>query len=376
MAEDEILDAPDETPSEDAPAEETETPSETTETGDEPEASDDEEAEKQEDELPKRTSSAWANWEKKFLHIKDPEERQEAMAAAWWEKNNFASKTLKENAALKRQLDEALKKSAPPKEPEEPAAPPQELVELDTRIQQLYQQDQALIKETEQALVSLNDVDTSIAKFEAKLEDAKEAGDDNKVVRLEAQLAAAQVRREGVLREYKATIRERQSIARDYEKVGKERIWLESVLKDRAHRQALAKQEAEEFKSDFPEQVDRLIESAASRFNIPAHLLEELQEETNDGLMVDLWKLGEANLDDVDLPALVRQRVERFAKTRNIAERRKFAETSKAKLAVASGARPAAPSRAPGKPVAPASMTNDSSPKMKKAREYLTSRGF
>lgn len=375
--EDEVLDAPDETTSEDAPDEEAET---TSEPGETPEPSDEEGEAETEDEpqaAAAPTPSAWKNFEKKFLHIKDPEARQEAMAEAWWEKNNFASRTFKEKQALERKLADLEKtlKQTPP-EPEKPGPPPQELVELDSRIQELYQQDQALIKETEQSLVGLNAVDTEIAKLQGKLEDAKENGDESKQIRLEAALQAKSVQREGVLRDYKTSLRERKALAREYEKVGKERIWLETVLKDKASRQATEKQEAEAFKSDFPEQVDRLVESAAAKFNIPAHLLEELQEETNDGLMVDLWKLGEANLDDVDLPGLIRQRVEKFARTRNLAERRKFADTSKEKLKVAGRARPNAPAGSP-KTVTPASMiSGDSTPKMKRGRDYLASRGF
>lgn len=371
---DEILDAPDETPSDGAPAEETETPSD--ETVDEPEAD-----EAKDDEPPKRDTAPWDNFEKKFQHIEDPEERRVAMAQAWWEKNNFASKTLKEKVALERKIAELEKTMKAPKEeaaPDKDLPPPQEIAELDARITEIYHQDQALIKEADQALVGLNTVDTEIAKLEGKLEDAKEATDDARQARLEAAIASQQIKREGVLRDYKTALRERRTLARDYEKLGKERIWLDGALKDRSHRQAQEKREAEEFREEFPEQVDRLIESAARRFDIPAHLVEELSSEVGDGLMVDLWKLGEANLDDVELPELVANRVEKFARMRNIAERRKFADTSKAKLKVTTtGRAPGSAPRAPGKPVSPDSMNRgQGTPKMQKARDYLLSKGF
>lgn len=377
----ENLDAPDETPSEGAPAEDAETTSAT------PEAEAEAEAEGQDEDEPKEPERdpAWVNLEKKFAHIKDPQERQDAIAAAYWEKTNYASKIRKENEALKRQLakidQQAPRTTAPEKAKEDaPPAPPPEIRELDSRLKGLYDEDQTLIKESDSQLQDLNSVSTEIAKCTARIEDAKEASDEQKLIRNEAKLAALEARKEAIVRAYRATQRERLTLGREYERLGKERLWMEKALGDRQSRQAKEEQESEEFRQEFPDEVDNLIENAAQKLQIPESYLEELREEVTDGLLVDLWRLGEANLDEVDVPGLVRGRVQKFMELRNIAARRKFAETSKAKLSVSSTARPAAPGSKPATrkgPVTPESMNRGERPsKMQQARDYLIGKGF
>ncbi len=372
------LDTPDGTPPEDVSPEVVETHSEP-----EPEADDAKGEGTDEPKEPQR-DPAWDNLAKKFAHIEDPKEREDAIAKAYWEKTNYASRVRKENEQLKRQVAriESETKAKPPKsDPDEPPPPPQELEALDGQLKALYDEDQSLLKEANTHISELNKVSDEIAKCEARIEDAKEAQDEARVERHEARLLALQTQKDNIARGYKSVHRDRLRIARDYEKLGKDRLWLEQALKDRESRQAREQQELEDFKGEFPDEVDRLIETAATRHQIPESYIEELMEEVNDGLLVDLHKLGQADLDDCDVPSLVEKRVEKFAKVRNLAARRKFQETSREKLKVASVTRPAAgagttPAK-PSKPATPASMTGgDLTPKMKRARDYLVSRGY
>ncbi len=323
---------------------------------------------------------AWENLAKKFAHIKDDDERRDAIAKAYWEKTNYASRIRRENETLKRQIAriESERKAAP-KDSDEPAPPPQELTELDGQMKALADEDKSLYDEANAHIKDLNSISDEIAKAQARVEDAKEAGDEAKQARHEARLVAFEARKDNISRSYKALVRQRQTLRRDYDRLLKDRQWLAQTLDDRNSRQAREKQEFDDFKQTFPEQVDEVIESVATRLGIPDSYREELVSEVNDGLLVDLWKLGEADLDEVDVPGLVQARVQAFAKIRNLASRHKFQAASREKLKVAATTRPVAGGSATPakKPVTPASMAGgDLTPKMKQARDYLVSRGW
>lgn len=369
--------APDETTSDDAP-DETETPSEPVDDGEEPAEKPEDEPEAEEDGAPPEGDPAVVNLEKKFAHIKDSEQRRVAVAKAYWEKTNYAAKTRRENEKLVRRNAELEARTKAPDKPAEPPPPDPDLQELDSRIQVLRAKDQSALKESDQELEALNIVDVEIAKLQGKAEDAKEAGDDGKVRDLENRIEMRQSKRESIIRRYRDLQDRRQGISWDYERMVRDRAWLSKVIEDRTTSQDSAKQELESFKVDFPEKVDGLIEAAGQRLGVPEHLLEDLLEEVNDGLLVDLWRLGEADLDDVDVPALVSARVEKFARIRDVTSRQRFKDKSDAKLKVTTPAgRPAVTPGTRRNPIAPASMqANELGPKMRKARDYLASKGL
>lgn len=364
----------------------TEPPSETDDTADPADPDDgdgtDEPQDGDEDEekpAPPKGSTARADLEKKFAHIKDPQQREEAIAQAWWDKNNYAAKTQRENKLLKQQID-ALKaaKAKAPEKAKEPPPPDPDIQELDQRISGLVDRDKAAHAEAESQLVKLGEIDKEIHQAEARLEDAKKAEDDTKVARLEGKLETLQARREGTVQRYKDLLDRRGSIAYDYERAVRDKAWLERVKGDQATRQETEAQEAEDFRIEFPQMVDNLIEAAGERAGIPPQLLEDLLIEVNDGLAMDLMRATDAKLDDVDVPELVAKRVERFANARDIASRQKFRDLSKKKLEVTGTRRtPAAPDGTQKRAVSPAQMSGSGlGPKMKAARDYLASKGF
>lgn len=364
----------------------TEPPSETDEPADpadpddgETDELDDEDEDEEKPAPPPRASTARADLEKKFAHIKDPQQREQAIAEAYWEKNNHASKTLRENKLLKQQLEQ-LKASQVKRDekPKEPPPPDPDIQELDQRISGLVERDKSAHSEAESQLVKLGEIDKEVHQAEARLEDAKKAEDDTRVARLEGKLEVLQTRREGVVQRYKDLLDRRSSIAYDYERAVRDKAWLERVKSDQTNRQETEAQEAEEFRVEFPQMVDRLIEAAGERAGIPPQLLEDLLSEVNDGLAMDLLRATDAKLDDVDVPELVEKRVARFASARDIASRQRFKDLSTKKLAVTGTRRqPATPSDAPKRAVTPGQMGGTGlGPKMKAARDYLASKGF
>jgi hypothetical protein len=380
MMADEDAAASDETTSDDeATVDDTETPSaDDAETEEEPtdEGSEDE-SDDEDKETPPSSDPALVNLEKKFAHIKDPEQRRVAVAKAYWEKTNYASKTRRENEALERRIAEIESRSKAPEKEKEPPPPDPDIVELDQRIQVLKTKDAADVTAADAQLTALNEVDTEIAKLQGKLEDAKEAGETEKAALLESRIETKQTKREGIIGRYEDIRDRRVSRSYDLQRLTRDRAWLENVIADRTSRQAKEQDELNSFKSEFPEKVDALIEGAASRLGIPESLTDELLEEVNEGLLVDFFRLGDGELDEADLPALVKARVEKFARSRDLARRQRFSEQSKAKAKVAAPVKAGASTPETKRPVAPAQMTATGlGPKMGKARAYLASKGW
>jgi hypothetical protein len=372
---DEDAAAVEETPSDDdAPVDETETPSDGDETDEGP--ADDEPADEDTDEEPEGEPTedpAVANLLKKlgkeFAHITDPKKREAAVAKAYWEKTNYASATRRENEALKRRIAEIESSRKEPEKPKDPPPPDPDLQALDQRIQDLQAKDTADKKSGDAQLVALNEVDTEIAKLQGKLEDAKEAADESKAALLESRIETKQTKRDAIVARYEDIRDRRVSRSFDYERLNRDRAWLANVIADRSSRQAKEQEEAAAFKSEFPEKVDGLIEGAARRIGIPEHNIEEL-------LTIDMLKLGDADLDEADLPDLVEKRVEKFARDRDLSRRTRFAERSKAKAKVVAPAKAGTPAPAK-KPVAPAQMAATGlGPKMNRARQYLREKGW
>ncbi len=386
MAEDAAdLEAPQETPSDaSAPAEdESETTSdetqEETESGEAKEAPSDDESESEpakEASAEDDEDEAWRNFNAKFNHIKSDRDRRAAQGKAFWEKTRYASQMRKENEELKARLARA-EQPARDEKPEEPAPPPPELARIETRIQTLYQKDQAHQAAQNEQLQKLAGADREVGIIEDRMKDA----DEYQKAILEQRLETAKLKRESILNRWADLNDKREAISLEMEQRLADRDWTQKFLRDQATRAQQEQASLEQFNAEFPKHVDGLITSVSDDLGAPKDpaIRKAIWKSVNRAVMVDLWQRGEAGLQDVDVPGLVRAHVKEYLEERDLVGRTKFTKTSAEKLKVSGRAEAKAPSRpaAPSKQTAisPALLSHgDLPPAMRRARELLTKR--
>lgn len=342
------------------------------EPGDEPDASaaggDDDEDE------------GWRNFESKFEHIKSPRDRRAAMAKWVWEKTRYASQVRKEAEEAKAEL--ARRGAKTPDADEEPEAPPTNphIEKLDSRIKALYEKDQSTQSTQQQQLVKLAEADKAIAKLEAHIEMAEEQADEYKKNILETRLESAQMRRTGVLERYQDLTERRSQLSYDMERLLQDRDWAANVYTNQAKAKQAESQRSEQFNEEFPKFVDQQITSEANTLGAPkdAKVRRGLWKHVNQAMMVDLYRMGEQGIREVDVPAMIQTYVKEYLEDRDLAKRAGFQERSRAKRSV-TGRAPSSPAATgrPAKPVPAALMgASDQTPAMLKARQYLASRNL
>jgi hypothetical protein len=325
---------------------------------------------------------AWRNFEAKFQHIKNPRDRRAAMGRAWWDKINYAAQVRKENEDARAELARIAGAKTPDADGE-PEAPPTNphIEKLDTRIKSLVQKDEQTQATQQKQLVSLADADKAIAKLEAHIEIAKEGGDEYKAGLLEARLEAAQLKRTTIVERYQDLDERRQQMSYDMEKLLQDRDWAQNVYKNQAQQQQQESQRREQFNAEFPQFVDAQITREADSLGAPKDqkIRRGLWKHVNQAMMVDLYRLGEQGIEEVDVPSMIQGYVKEYLEDRDIAVRQRFNERSRAKRSVTGRAPSAqAPGRGKaGKPI-PASLmgTSDQTPAMLRARQYLATKNL
>jgi hypothetical protein len=323
---------------------------------------------------------AWTNFEQKFQHIKNPRDRRAAMGRAWWDKTNYAAQVRKENEEARAELAR-ISGAKTPDADEEPDAPPTNphIEKLDTRIKALVTKDEQVQATQQKQLVSLAEADKSIAKLEAHIEIAKESGDDYKAGLLEARLDAAQLKRTTIVERYQDLDDRRQQMSYDMERLLQDRDWAQNVYKNQAQAHEAESQRREQFNAEFPKFVDAQISREAEALGAPKDqkIRRGLWKHVNQAMMVDLYRLGEQGIEEVDVPSMIQGYVKEYLEDRDIAVRQRFNERSRAKRTVTGRAPSAPPKGGPGKPV-PASLmgTSDQTPAMLRARQYLASKNL
>lgn len=404
MADDEtdLSAAETETPSDEAAPEElSETPSDEEVDGDGDDSESDEaddEAEEGEDESDSSESNepptdpaerrAWDNLAKKFSHIRDPEDRQEAVAKAYWEKARYAKQVRRELDETKAKLArlEAERESAKPPKDEKPEElpPTPELAKVDQHIQALYAKTQALQAQQQTRLTELNRLDREVAVAEDRLKDAY---DENKPL-IESRLELARQRYELVKEQYRATAERIEDNTNKLDEALTQRERLEQSTRQRAQQAKFEEQSKAEFMKRFPEYVDGVIEDTAKKVGLPEdeRIQTSLWKHVNRALALELRRLNVSDIRQANVPGLIQRFVKEYADDRDLISRRSFKEKSDQKLRVAgraSGTGGKEPVKSGNQPALPASkkapvpvslLSGDDSPGMARARARLISK--
>lgn len=390
------LDPQAETPSDESVSEElSETPSDDLEAeassddvADEPadeDASPEEDQSEQEAPSTKAERRAWSELEKKYEFIKDPEERQEAVAKAYWEKARYAKaqrllaeERARENERLKAELD-LLKKPATEEQKEPPPHP--DVAKVDQRIQALYVKNQTIQQEQQERLGEISKLDREVAIIEDRLKDAY----DEQKPMLEERLRQAKRDYEYTRREYKSAVEKMADLNERMEQELANRDW---IVKFNAQEQTRQQQQQRDLalqKQEYVKEVDSLIERKADELGLPKddRIRKSVWKHVNRALMVDLSVMNAPNMDEVDTESMIEKFVKEFAEDREIVTRRTFKTKSDQKLAVA-GRPGVSPSKGtvPSKPVPasmrppvpPALLSSDQSPAMLRARKILVNK--
>lgn len=323
---------------------------------------------------------AWDNLEKKFLHIADPDARREAVAEAFWRKNNYASRVTKENEQLRAE-NERLRAEREPPAKAEPEQPHPDVVAIDAKIQTLYDRMQAIQGEQKDRLDRLAKLNVDIGVAENRLTDA-----------FDEQKPTWEQKRENAKAAYDTT---RQQYVYAQERLGElndrlvqelaNRDFVEKYRRDEGKRQESEREQKQVILREFPGRVDSVIEEQADELGLPQdeRLRKSVWRHVNRALMVELRRLGADDVESVDVRGLVRQYVEEFAADRDLASRSAFTRRSEEKLRVAGravtqpgkGTRTGPPPPASARAPVPVSLlSSDATPAMARARQLLVSR--
>lgn len=400
MADDDVnLDAPAGTPpDEGAPDELSGTPPDETELGDEPSDDDapsdepaDEDASSEGEDDPAdgpptdpAERKAWENLSKKYAYIKDPEDRQEAVARAYWDKARYAKEQRiradtaeAELVKLRSEREQSKPKEEPKEEPPHP-----DVAKIEGRIQALYAKNTKIQEEQQSRLAELTKFDREVAIATDRLKDAY---DENKPA-LEDRLRLAQRDYEYVRRQYLDANDKIEDLRERMEQELANRDWVVKFNRDQANRTQQEQHNLEIFQKEFPREVDELIEAKADELTLPKdpRIRQAIWKHVNRALMVDLRQANVPDVGQVDLPGMIERFVKEYAEDRDFAGRSNFKARSDAKLAVAArsgtGVRkaPAIPAKAApasSRPPVPAALlSGDTSPAMARARRLLVSK--
>lgn len=321
---------------------------------------------------------------KKFAHILNPRDRNAAIAKAYWEKTNHASRVRKENEELKLRL--ARLESAQPEKEATPPPPPPDLEKATKKIEALYQRDQQAQTRQGEIIKELNSADREMAIAEDRLKDVSE--DDDRRPLAQARVRQAKLELEAARDRYSRIIDAREALNERMEQALAEKDWIERFHKDQAQRQTNEAKRHEQFNAEFPQQVESLTKAAATHVGLKLsdRLSESLWRHVNRALQADIrGQYLDVPIEEIPVPDMVLAYVKEWAEDSELVKRKTFTDTSKAKLAVAKpGAKPGdrkAPV-APGKPapaytrpaVPPALLSRDASPAMARARKALIER--
>lgn len=322
---------------------------------------------------------AWRNFEEKFNHIKNPRDRRAAMGRWVWEKTRYASQVRKEAEAARAELARRGARTPEEDEPQQAPTPNPHIEKLDQRIKGLVEKDQAVQQTQQKQLIALADTDKAIAKLEARIEIAGEQGDDYTKQLLEAKLESANLKRGTIIERYQDLSERREQFSYDVEKLMQDRDWAANVYTNQARAREAESQQREQFNAEFPRFVDERITSEADSLGAPKDdkIRRSLWKHVNQAMMVDLYRLGEQGVTEVDVPAMVKTYVKEYLEDRDLVSRQKFTQRSEQKRAVTGRSPSSPPPRGPKSPVPAALLgTGDQTPAMLRARKYLASRNL
>lgn len=321
----------------------------------------------------------------KFKHITNPRDRNAAIGKAYWEKVRYDAKLRKENEALKARIARAEPDEKPKDEPPPPA--PADLEKVTKKIEALYQRDQQAQTRHQEIIKDLNAADRELAIAEDRLKDVSD-DDDRRPVAL-ARVRTAKLELEAAKDRYSRILDTREQFNDRMEQLLAEKDWIERFHKDQTQRQNTEQQRHEQFRVEFPQQVDTLSKQAAAHLELKLddRLHESLWRHVNRALQADIrGQYLDVPVEEIPVPDMVLAYTKEWAEDRDLAKRKTFTEDSRKKLAVTKPTAKPGDRKAPGapaKPAVPASMrpavpaallAHDSTPAMAKARKALVER--
>lgn len=322
----------------------------------------------------------YQNLVKKFAHIKNPRDRNAAIAAAYWEKNRYASHLRKENEELRARV---ARGPEPPKEADPPPPPHPDLQKLDDRIKGLSERDEAAYNQQQDLLKKLPEADARIVELKTLLRDDRL--DEYAKQALQARLETAEGRKERLLEKWADVVEKRTTYKQDADRLQTERAWTAKVVAEQQARQKSEAQDLEQFNEAFPKQVSDLIQATAKELKAPSTALPGLEKVVTDRLSMALFRLDQRGIDEVDVKGLVASLTKEYLADLGLANRKTFQDISKGKLAV-SGRPPVTKNGTPAGgtvtppqkgPIPAASLgRGELTSAMARARQRLQSRGL
>lgn len=289
----------------------------------------------------------WRNLVKKYNGDKA------AAGKAFWETQNYASQVRRENEELKQRLAGLTQ---PPEPEAEELAP--DLQVLDERLSALKEQIDGHPKRLTELGIKANQLQIEIARYETKAEMAGENEFERDKWEQKARLAKLHLEELG--QKFSSAEKALPELKWEITKLNRERASIQRQIDSEKAREVQAQQKAQEFQESFPKQVDDYIKASADELGIPKDpkIRQVMWEQVNEALMVEFWRLESKGIlaKDVDVPGLVKAKVERYKKSADEARRVVFGQTSQAKLktqAALTGQKPQPAQKTPRAPQVP-----------------------
>lgn len=228
-----------------------------------------------------------------------------------------------ENQRIKAELEELRKQ---PKAPEPPPEPHPDLKELDTRIAALNSQKEAVEKRLSERFNQFREHDRRVAILEDKLANA----DDLDKRDIQRELAFAKYNLQQVGESIKNDQERLENVPRELAQIEREKKLAERYIQDEERARQEAEAAKREFHVSFPQQVNGLIDHFANELKVDADkdIRADLTESVNHALTIAFFQMSEQGIKDVDVAALVREKVEKIAKRYDLLGRAKLAAQS------------------------------------------------
>jgi hypothetical protein len=342
---------------------------------------------------PDPQGKAWENFRAKYPGMEE-DAVKELFAEQWWEKNNYAKEQRERAERAERELEELREERKKAKaKPDEPKAPHPDVERVAKKIKTLMERDTGLYKEQETAAEAYNRANTEALKLEGRAEQAKAQGDEDAADRLSARADAAAAKAEAAKTNWRMIGSRRQELAERIDELVQEQQFVDDLSRTQEETEEQDRRETQEAIEAFPVWLDQQTVALAKEAGIPAdkHTIGRVMVHVRKSMHYDLAQPQNANKDlrDMPLQQMVRNHIKDWATDHDIVARKKFKDTSDAKLKVTAPAGKTPPKaddkgtpQPPARPKGPVPASflarggEEIPESFKRGREYLRSKGL
>jgi hypothetical protein len=337
---------------------------------------------------------AWESLRAKYPNLSE-EALREKVAEQLWGKTNYAKEQRERAERLERENKELRERQRP--EPKaEPEAPHPDVEKLTNKIKGLVKKDEGLFAEAEAAAKRYRIANEEALELKGMAKQAKATGEEDASDRLAARADAASAKATAEQTNWKLIASRREEISERVNELIAEQQFVDHYARQSEAEAKEERRETQEAIDAFPGWIDQQTVELAKAHGLAddKHTMTRLHKHVRRAMHYDLAspELKDRPLRTIPAKRMVEGHIKEFMTDNDIKERRKFKETSEAKLGVSTPAgksgspSPKAPGgeppKAPPRPKGPVPVSylargGEAIPEAwRRGREYLKSRGI